>query len=116
MEWILLILWHLVSAAISGAFSMLVMLIVSGIIQLITKHSPLPHFEVRHNIEELKEEIAKTEDEAVEQHVQSLLEYLWDERLRARWWMFLFWLIVTILTYCLVFVEPIRSLVAERLW
>lgn len=116
MGWILDILYHLIFVAICGGFSILVMLIISGIIELITKHSPFPHFEVRHHIEELKEEIAKTEDEAVEKHVKSLLEYFWDERLRARWWMFLFWLIITILTYCLVFVEPIRSFFTERLW
>lgn len=100
--WILGILFHLFLLALCGGCSVVNMIIVSGIIYIITKRHLMFEGDYSEDLEEIKKEIPETKDECAKKNLKNLLYFLSYERFKAKCWVFLFWLILTIITYYVV--------------
>lgn len=92
MEWILVILGHLVFVAISGGFGLLVVVVVGSVFQQITDYV---RTEPEPSQAQLKKEIEKIENKELAHELRLLLA----ERRMCRWWKFLVWLILSSIAY-----------------
>ncbi|MHC4791940.1 MAG: hypothetical protein ACYS8Y_10985 [Planctomycetota bacterium] len=93
MEWILVILGHLVFVAISGGFGLLVVVVVGSVFEKITVYI---RTEPEPSQAQLKKEIEKIENKDLTHELRLLLA----ERRMCRWWKYFVWLILSGFTYC----------------
>ena len=102
MDWILIILFHLVFFALCGGCGLLVVVIIGNVFEKITGYlrtQPKP------SQAQLKREIEKIEDSELAYELRLLLA----ERRMGQWWKFLVWLIVSSVLYCWVFWDLFKT-------
>jgi len=101
MDWILIILCHLLFFAVCGGCGLLVVVVIGSLFEWLSGHVRTT---AKPNQAQLEREIEEIEDRELAYELELLLA----ERRMARWWKIVVWLIATVALYLTVFASLAR--------